>query len=275
MIPVYQAANSTDAQLVKNLLEQAGIASYLRGEYLQGALGDLPVSGLLHVCVAEADAKRAREIVLDWEQSSPEGFDEPAGEPAQPQARPAPKRSWIGLLISFAIGAGAGGGLVWAALRTPATERGIDYNGDGKLEERVFYAGGMLERIELDRNRDGRTDAISYYDRHGIVSRGESDDDFDGRMESKIDYLHGQWLTQETDEDGDGDIDYRAEAISGVAYREEWLDASGRVIKRVVFRAARPVTGDLDTNQDGVLDTRQFFDAIGEIERTAPLATTK
>ena len=77
------------------------------------------------------------------------------------------------------------------------------------------------------------------------------------------------------DVDGDGDTDYRADAISGVVYGEEWLDSAGRVIKRVVFKGTRAVSGDLDTNQDGVLDTRQFFDAIGEIERTEPLAAAK
>lgn len=275
MIPVYQAANATDAYLIKNLLEQAGIPSYIRGEHLQGALGDLPVSGLMHVCVAEQDAKRAREIVLGWEQSDPEEFDEVEAASMQPPDEPVLKRRWIGTLIAFALGAALGGGLVWAALRTPFTENGIDYNGDGKLDERVFYAGNMFERIELDRNNDSKVDAISYYGRDGVISRGESDDDFDGRMESRFEYLHGQWLTQETDEDGDGDVDYTAAAISGVIYSEEWLDAAGKVIKRVVFKDARPITADLDTNKDGVLDTRQFFDAIGEIERTESLATAE
>lgn len=70
MIPIYEAAHSTDGHLIKNLLEQAGIPSYVRGEYLQGGLGDLPVSGLISVCVSESDAARARAIVVDWQASS-------------------------------------------------------------------------------------------------------------------------------------------------------------------------------------------------------------
>ena len=58
---VYDAENLLDAHLVKHALESAGIPAFVRGEYLTGAMGELPMHGLLQVCVpdlawAEADA---------------------------------------------------------------------------------------------------------------------------------------------------------------------------------------------------------------------------
>lgn len=72
MKSIYQAAHGVDAHMVRALLEQAGIPAQVRGEYLQGALGELPVSGMVAVWVPEGEAARARELVLDWERSVPE-----------------------------------------------------------------------------------------------------------------------------------------------------------------------------------------------------------
>lgn len=61
---VYEAENIIDAHLVKGVLEQAGLPVYVRGEYLTGAIGELPVSGLVAVCVptlCEAEARRVLE----------------------------------------------------------------------------------------------------------------------------------------------------------------------------------------------------------------------
>ena len=88
MKAVYQAAHGVDAHMIKALLEGAGIAAQVRGEYLQGALGELPVSGMVTVWVAEADVARAREMVLDWEQSVPdEDLDEKDNRGAAPTSR--------------------------------------------------------------------------------------------------------------------------------------------------------------------------------------------
>ena len=72
MKSVYQAAHGFDAHMVKDLLEQAGIPAQVRGEFLQGALGELPAGGMVTVWVAKADVTRAREVVLAWERSAPD-----------------------------------------------------------------------------------------------------------------------------------------------------------------------------------------------------------
>ncbi len=59
---VYRAQNIIDANLVSNALEQAGIPCHIGGQYLTGALGELPVSGLVTVMVAKIDLERAQAI---------------------------------------------------------------------------------------------------------------------------------------------------------------------------------------------------------------------
>lgn len=63
---VYEAENVIDAHLVKGLLEAEQIPVFVRGEYLTGAIGELPVMGLVAVCVAERDLEAAARIVAAW-----------------------------------------------------------------------------------------------------------------------------------------------------------------------------------------------------------------
>ncbi|MGH8172416.1 MAG: DUF2007 domain-containing protein, partial [Rhodanobacteraceae bacterium] len=65
---VYCAENIIDANLVKAALEQVGVQAFVAGEYLTGAIGQLPAWDLVLVMVSEADVERAAPIV--------EGIDE-------------------------------------------------------------------------------------------------------------------------------------------------------------------------------------------------------
>ncbi|MDQ3269247.1 MAG: DUF2007 domain-containing protein [Pseudomonadota bacterium] len=60
---VYEAANLIDAHLVRHALEAAQIPVYLRGEALVGGMGELPLFGVVGVCVPEAAWTQARAIV--------------------------------------------------------------------------------------------------------------------------------------------------------------------------------------------------------------------
>ncbi|TWI05920.1 putative signal transducing protein [Luteimonas cucumeris] len=278
MVPVYDAAHSTDAYLVKNLLEQEGLASYIRGEYLQGGLGDIPVNGMMQVCVDAADVRRARAIIDAWNSSSAAFADDDDDDVAgsadeRAEARPAAAgMSNFGRVLAVGLlGAAVGGGLTWAGLRQSASVSMLDYDGDGRPEEHFFYSGNVLARYENDRNHDGRIDEVIWYDRNGSPSRGQSDNDFDGRMESTSRYLHGQWQSGESDDDGDGRVDYRSDAISGVLYSEQWLDDQGRVSKQIRYKHGIPVDGEIDSDHDGVLDTRRSYDRRGEITRSGTL----
>lgn len=58
----YQAENIIDANLVKNVLDDAGIPAFVSGHYLTGAAGELPPMGLVNVMVGEAQWPQARAI---------------------------------------------------------------------------------------------------------------------------------------------------------------------------------------------------------------------
>lgn len=68
-------------------------------------------------------------------------------------------------------------------------EEVFDLNGDGDPEFRVKYEGAF-ERVEVDRNYDGRFDMISFY-KGGFIAKSTSDDDFDGFFETKTSFEHG------------------------------------------------------------------------------------
>lgn len=64
---VYTASNSIQAHLVKILLQGEGIQSHVSGDYLQGAMGELPVLGMMEVMVEDTDLQRAKNIIQEWE----------------------------------------------------------------------------------------------------------------------------------------------------------------------------------------------------------------
>lgn len=67
---VYRAASVVDAQLVSDLLAEAGIVSEVTGHYLSGAIGELPPSDVVGVRILNPDDKgRARALIEDWELS--------------------------------------------------------------------------------------------------------------------------------------------------------------------------------------------------------------
>ena len=66
---VYRAASIIDANLVKAALESVGIMAFVNGAFLTGAAGELPVSDLVSVMVANIDIERARPIVEEIDQA--------------------------------------------------------------------------------------------------------------------------------------------------------------------------------------------------------------
>ncbi|MFZ5656750.1 MAG: DUF2007 domain-containing protein [Pseudomonadota bacterium] len=87
MKPVYDAANLIDAHLVRHALEDAGIPVFIAGESLTGGMGDLPLHGLLRVCVPEAAWPEADAIVQAL--GLGDGPADPAGDSApDPALRP-------------------------------------------------------------------------------------------------------------------------------------------------------------------------------------------
>jgi hypothetical protein len=62
---IYRAASIIDANLVKSALDSVGVMAFISGEYLTGGMGELPVSGLVNVMVADIDIERALPVVQE------------------------------------------------------------------------------------------------------------------------------------------------------------------------------------------------------------------
>ena len=64
---IYRAENLFDAHLVKDALEHADIPAYIAGEYLTGAVGQLPAMDYIAVMVPESSLALASGIVREVE----------------------------------------------------------------------------------------------------------------------------------------------------------------------------------------------------------------
>lgn len=81
MKPVYDAANLIDAHLVRHALEDAGIPVFIRGEALTGGMGELPLDGVLQVCVPEVAWPQADAVVKALDLGATDASDEPGWSP--------------------------------------------------------------------------------------------------------------------------------------------------------------------------------------------------
>ena len=63
----YRAETLIDAHLVKDALERADIPAFVSGEYLTGAVGNLPALDYVAVLVPEASLPAAEAVVREVE----------------------------------------------------------------------------------------------------------------------------------------------------------------------------------------------------------------
>jgi hypothetical protein len=263
MASVYEASDTIEAQLLVDFLASEGIAARIEGEYLQGAIGELPASGLVRVSVDDMDQSQTRELIARWKAMR--------SEPAI-VAEPAPgKTSWAGFAFFSGLAIGIAGSVLF--FRAPAYTDGIDYNDDGILDETVTYApSGQPIKVELDRNLDGSIDSVYRYDRKNRIKDGQSDDDFNGVMETRTTFLRGNIDSIETDTDGDNQTNLRVRSRHGVVDTVETLDpASGLPARIDHLHLGALISAEIDTDLDGKLDTRRFYDAFGSETRAETL----
>lgn len=75
MRTVYEAANIIDAHLVRHALEGLGIPVFLAGEALAGAMGELPLFGVIRVQVPDVAWPAARAEVESLGLGAPREVD--------------------------------------------------------------------------------------------------------------------------------------------------------------------------------------------------------
>jgi len=255
MRTLYQAASAIEAHMLLDLLKQQGLSAEIHGEHLQGAIGELPAAGLVRLVIDEADYAAARALIERWESAQP-------AEVAKPPPRPG-ARSWPRFIAGVLVGVGVS----WAFYRSPVTTEGIDHNRDGLLDETWTYAAsGTLLKAEADRNLDGKIDYIAQYDRRGVIESAEADDNFDGVFETRMRFRDGNVELYEVDTDGDGIADRRSHYASGVIATTDIINpTTGLPLRVEYYRLGVLIKADVDTDKDGVLDTRFFYTPLGEV----------
>lgn len=68
---IYEPEGMLEAQLLVAMLASEGISAHLSGEHLLGAVGELPVQGLLGLQVADAQAERAQQLITAYNAAQP------------------------------------------------------------------------------------------------------------------------------------------------------------------------------------------------------------
>ena len=108
-----------------------------------------------------------------------------------------------------------------------------------------------------------------------MLDTEERDDDFDGQFESRTWYRMEQAQRTEADTDGDRLIDSVTHYTHGVPTRMDTLEPrSGQPVRIEHLRLGRLDKVERDTDLDGVLDTREHYNALGQITRTERIAPT-
>jgi Putative prokaryotic signal transducing protein len=252
---VCEPANSLEGHMLQDLLQQRGIHARLEGAGLQGAIGELPTIGLVRLLVEDEDFAAARAVMDEWEKTA-------VPEPIQ-NATKGPPGAWLGAVIGLVIGIGA----TYIYFRVPTQVDGIDHNGDGVLDERWNYSpGGTQISTEFDRNFDRLIDSRWHFDRLGHVESAESDDDFNGSFETTAKSRDGQVDVSAADTDEDSIADLRYLYRHGVLFRAEYTRKDSVSPLRIeAYRLGKLVSAEVDTDHDGTLDRRYFYDDIGEI----------
>jgi tetrahydromethanopterin S-methyltransferase subunit G len=256
MKTVFEASSGLEAHMILNLLQQHGIDCRIDGEYLQGGVGELQAMSIVRVLVDETDYDRARTVIDEWDATQVDNTV---------IATSAGRTTGIatGIIIGLSIGAGL---TIWA-YNSPATVQGIDYNKDGLLDEKYFYRDNRIVRTEIDRNLDGKTDAISYFNLKGLLYKAETDDDFDGTYETVYKYRRGNLHTQESDLDQDGHVDYLVYFNNGLLSE---IIITGpdpdSPRKKQRYHMNKLVGADYDADGDGLYDVSYEYDFYEEIK---------
>ncbi len=263
MRELYQAANTLEAHMIVGMLRQEGIDAEIEGEFLQGGAGELQAMGVVRIKVAEGDYPAAKALMDDWDARQVESQQSGSEKPARGLA------SFTSALGGFAVGALL---MLWY-YQTPVTHEGVDYNFDGRLDERWTFVNGRPLRMEQDRNFDGKVDLILYFDHQGLVSRGEEDMRFDGYFESRWRYHRGSIASEEVDTNGDGHFNRLIDYRYGTLHRVTFLHPqTRRPVKEQTFDGILLVSDRLDTTGDGRFDTGREYDEFEEIVRTFDLS---
>ncbi|MDH0302859.1 MULTISPECIES: DUF2007 domain-containing protein [unclassified Pseudomonas] len=78
---IYEPQSLMEAQMLVGMLTSEGIEVHLVGRDLMGAMGELPMQGLLGLAVADEHAEYARQLIDAYNAAQPLAGDEPESYP--------------------------------------------------------------------------------------------------------------------------------------------------------------------------------------------------
>jgi len=78
---IYEPQDLLEAELLQSMLASEGVAAHLTGSDLMGAIGELPVCGLLGLLVEDDQAERACRLIAEYNAAQPLPGDEPESYP--------------------------------------------------------------------------------------------------------------------------------------------------------------------------------------------------
>jgi hypothetical protein len=137
-----------------------------------------------------------------------------------------------------------------------------DRDHDGVAETRAFMDGGVIKRIEIDRNHDGKPDRWEYYGPPqgtadpaspgaNVIDHAEEANGPSDRITRREFYAGGAIARVVDDADGDGRADKWEEYEHGLLVRVDVdTDSKGRATRRLHYDAAGNVTR-IETDADG------------------------
>lgn len=227
MTVVKRCASLEDAYMIKNLLEEGGVEADILDEATASTAPYLLISSGIRVTVADEDAVAAREIL---------------GLPAEPE--PPPRKS---------------GGIPWLAIVVAgiALVTLISYARQGRHPSDP-------QKIDEDRNGDGKADVRTTYDDAGRPLLALEDDNFDGRWDRRSECVNGILEKVSSDFDRDGAFDSVMTFDRGRPVSELVTPAGeGNPLFRKVFKDGVLESRWDDVDRDGAWDQRIDYDAMG------------
>jgi hypothetical protein len=96
---VYEASNLLEAHVIQGLLEQHRISAFIEGEYLIGAVGELPASPLVRILVNDDDFSAGASLMRDYDATN-----QPLNEQVGIAQGGMPRRaSWLLAAMAFMV----------------------------------------------------------------------------------------------------------------------------------------------------------------------------
>ncbi|MBP8184953.1 MAG: DUF2007 domain-containing protein [Pseudomonas sp.] len=74
---IYEPADLLEAELLVAMLASEGVSAYISGRHLLGAMGELPLSGLLGLQVDDPQAERAQQLIAGYNAAQPLAYEPP------------------------------------------------------------------------------------------------------------------------------------------------------------------------------------------------------